>query len=138
MFTEEIKVRFYETDALGHVNNTVIPAWFETGRLPVFDLFTGQTDNPYEVSLIVANLNVDFVRPVYFGQAVTLKTYVARIGNSSFDIGSEVWQAGQLCAKGTTILVNYDHKNERSVPISDAIKAQLIALAHPQHPIESA
>src|SRR5690554_3847102 len=100
MYVEEIKVRFYETDALGHVNNTVIPAWFETGRIPVFDLFAEQGD-PYEISLIVANLNVDFVRSIYFGHPVTLKTFIARIGNSSFTIGSEVWQHDKLCAKGT-------------------------------------
>lgn len=134
MYTEELKVRFYETDALGHVNNTVIPAWFETGRLPVFELFTEQ-GNLYEVSLIVANLNVDFVRPVYFGKPVTLKTYIARIGNSSFDIGSEVWQNDQLCAKGTTILVNYDHKNGKAVAISDSIKDKLRQQAHPDQPL---
>lgn len=136
MYVEEIKVRFYETDALGHVNNTVIPAWFETGRLPVFELFTEQ-GNPYEISLIVANLNVDFIRPVYFGHPVTLKTYIARIGNSSFDIGSEVWQQDKLCAKGTTILVNYDYKHERSVAISESIKSKLVEHAHPEHPLTS-
>ncbi|RAJ99219.1 acyl-CoA thioesterase [Aliidiomarina maris] len=134
MYVEELKVRFYETDALGHVNNTVIPAWFETGRLPVFELFNEQ-GNPYEISLIVANLNVDFVRPVYFGFAVTIKTYIARLGKSSFDIGSEVWQKGELCAKGTTILVNYDHKNERSVPVPDSIRAKLLQHSHPDHPL---
>lgn len=134
MYTEDIKVRFYETDALGHVNNTVIPAWFETGRLPVFELFTEQGD-PYEISLIVANLNVDFLRPVYFGHMVTLKTYISRIGSSSFDVGSEVWQQGELCAKGTTVLVNFDYKNQRSVPIADGIRKKLVEHAHPDHPL---
>lgn len=134
MYTEDIKVRFYETDALGHVNNTVIPAWFETGRLPVFELFTEQGD-PYEISLIVANLNVDFLRPVYFGHMVTLKTYIARIGSSSFDIGSEVWQQGELCAKGTSVLVNFDYKNQRSVAIAEGIRHKLEQQTHPDHPL---
>ncbi|MCC5878995.1 MAG: acyl-CoA thioesterase [Idiomarina sp.] len=134
MYTEDIKVRFYETDALGHVNNTVIPAWFETGRLPVFELFTEQGD-PYEISLIVANLNVDFLRPVYFGHMVTLKTYIARIGSSSFDIGSEVWQQGELCAKGTSVLVNFDYKNQRSVTIAQSIRHKLEQQTHPDHPL---
>lgn len=134
MYTEDIKVRFYETDALGHVNNTVIPAWFETGRLPVFELFTEQGD-PYEISLIVANLNVDFLRPVYFGHMVTLKTYIARIGSSSFDIGSEVWQQGELCAKGTSVLVNFDYKNQRSVAIAESIRHKLEQQTHPDHPL---
>lgn len=134
MYVEEIKVRFYETDALGHVNNTVIPAWFETGRIPVFDLFAEQGD-PYEISLIVANLNVDFVRSIYFGHPVTLKTFIARIGNSSFTIGSEVWQHDKLCAKGTTTMVNFDHKRAASVVISDSIREKLVARAHPDQPL---
>lgn len=134
MFTEQLKVRFYETDALGHVNNTVIPAWFEVGRIPVFDLFAEQGDL-FKVGLIVANLNVDFVRPVYFGHPVTLKTYISRIGKSSFDIGSEVWQKGELCAKGTTILVNYDFKQEISVEIMPSVRDKLIAHAHPDKPL---
>ena len=32
----ELMPRFYETDGLGHINNTVIPKWFETARTPIF------------------------------------------------------------------------------------------------------
>ncbi|RUO26708.1 thioesterase [Aliidiomarina minuta] len=135
MYSEELKVRFYETDALGHVNNTVIPAWIETGRIPVFELFASQ-GSPYEISLIVANLNVDFLRPVYFGFPVTINTYISRIGNSSFVIGSEIWQKDKLCAKGASTLVNYDYKNECSLPIADEIKLKLKEKAHPEHPLK--
>lgn len=134
MFVEDLKVRFYETDALGHVNNTVIPQWFETGRLPVFDLFAEQGD-PYKISLLVANLNVDFIRPIYFGHLVTLKTFISRLGKSSFDISSEIWQHDKLCAKGVTIMVNYDHHNEQSVAISDSIREKLSGHAHPDNPL---
>lgn len=131
MLTEQLTVRFYETDALGHVNNTVMPQWFETGRIPLFKLFNNQ-DN---ISLIAANLNVDFVRPVYFGHPVTLNTFISRIGSSSFDIGTEIWQLDKLCAKGTTVMVNYDYANQRSVPLADSIKAKLVEHAHPEHPL---
>lgn len=131
MLTEQLTVRFYETDALGHVNNTVMPQWFETGRIPLFKLFNNQ-DN---ISLIAANLNVDFVRPVYFGHPVTLNTFISRIGSSSFDIGTEIWQLDKLCAKGTTVMVNYDYANQCSVPLADSIKAKLIEHAHPEHPL---
>ena len=32
MFELTVTPRFYETDAFGHVNNTVVTGWFETGR----------------------------------------------------------------------------------------------------------
>lgn len=137
MITEQLTVRFYETDALGHVNNTVIPQWFEAGRIPLFDLFTEQSESG-NVALIVANLNVDFVRPIYFGHPVTLKTFIRRLGTSSFDIGTEVWQSGHVCAKGTTIMVNYDYQAQRSVAMSDSIKTTLAEYAHPDYPLTTA
>jgi Predicted thioesterase len=63
MLTEDFKVRFYETDALGHVNNTVIPGWIETGRLPIFEFFGEMS--PKTQSLIVARLEVDYLLPIY-------------------------------------------------------------------------
>jgi len=39
MISETIKPRFLETDALGHINNTVVPGWFEGARDPVFRWF---------------------------------------------------------------------------------------------------
>ncbi len=36
MFTATFSPRFYETDAFGHVNNTVVTGWFETAREPIF------------------------------------------------------------------------------------------------------
>jgi acyl-CoA thioester hydrolase len=35
MFSVNITPRFYETDAFGHINNTVIAGWFEAGRAPI-------------------------------------------------------------------------------------------------------
>ena len=32
MFTERIKPRFLETDALGHINNNTYGVWFEAAR----------------------------------------------------------------------------------------------------------
>ncbi len=40
MFTETIQPRFSDTDALGHINNTMLPVWFEGARDPVFRLFS--------------------------------------------------------------------------------------------------
>lgn len=40
MFTRTIEPAFYDTDALGHINNTRLPAWFELARNDLFRLFT--------------------------------------------------------------------------------------------------
>lgn len=124
MLSETLKVRFYETDALQHVSNTVIVGWFETAREPIFKIFNPSLDVT-RWPLILASYKVDLVKQIFFGENVEIKTGVSRLGNSSFDIYQEVWQKGELCAKGTTVMVHFDYNSQRSVPISDDIKQAL-------------
>lgn len=124
MLTENFNVRFYETDGLAHVSNTVVVGWFETGREPIFKLFTPDLDLS-NWPLILASYKVDFLSQIYYGKPVEIRTYISRIGNSSFETYQEVWQQGEKCASGSTTLVRYDFKQEKAVVISDEIKSQL-------------
>ncbi|WP_404401293.1 acyl-CoA thioesterase [Idiomarina seosinensis] len=135
MLQEEFKVRFYETDALGHVNNTVVPMWIETGRLPIFEFFGEMS--PDTQSLIVARLEVDYTRPIFFGSNVVVKTFVSRLGGSSFDIGTEIWQGDNLCAKGKTVLVYFDFGEQRPIPLTDELRSRLATLTHPEQSIDT-
>ena len=59
MFSETLMPRFSETDALGHINNTALPVWFEAARTPFFRFFTPDLDcNKWK--LIVAKIEVEF------------------------------------------------------------------------------
>ncbi|MDC0601482.1 acyl-CoA thioesterase [Aliiglaciecola sp.] len=124
MLTENFNVRFYETDGLAHVSNTVVVGWFETGREPIFKMFTPELDLA-NWPLILASYKVDFLSQIYYGKPVEIRTYISRIGNSSFETYQEVWQQDKKCASGSTTLVRYDFATEKAVAISDDIKAQL-------------
>lgn len=132
MFTEEFKVRFCETDALTHVSNTVVVAWFETAREPVFRIFNPELDLK-NWPLILASYKVDFLQQLFYGKPVEVRTYISRMGNSSFDTYQEVWQNGEKCASGTTTLVNFDYTNNKAQPITDLQRAELSA-----HQVEDA
>ena len=123
-FETTFDVRFCETDALGHVGNTVLVQWFEAARDPIFSFFTPELDiNNWP--LILASYKVDFHQQLYYGKPVTIKTYISRIGGSSFDVHQQVWQNEQHCATGLTTLVHFDFATQRSAPISDAVKADM-------------
>ncbi|MFT4939363.1 MAG: acyl-CoA thioester hydrolase [Paraglaciecola sp.] len=124
MFSEEFNVRFYETDALAHVSNTVLVAWFEAGREPIFRMFT-PTLNLQKWPLILASYKVDFLQQIFYGQQVEVKTYISRLGGSSFDVYQELWQDQKKCASGTTTMVSFDYQNKKAVTINDDIRAQL-------------
>lgn len=124
MFKESITPRFSETDALGHINNTVIPVWLEQARRPVFQLFTPDLD-PEKWCLIVARIEIDFVGELRYGADVDILTSVTKIGNSSFRVEQRVVQNKEIRAKGLAILVHYDYGESRAKPIPESIRQQL-------------
>ncbi|NRA60505.1 MAG: acyl-CoA thioesterase [Psychrobium sp.] len=124
MFSITLSPRFLETDALGHINNTVLPMWFEAGRDPVFRLFTPDMDvNNW--CLIIAKFSVSFHAETLYGTDVEIKTFIGRIGNSSFEVVQECWQNGIKTASGTLTMVHFDHKEKQSMPIPESIKQLL-------------
>ena len=131
MFSEEFKVRFCETDGLAHVSNTVLVQWFESGREPIFKLFSPELDLR-NWPLILASYKVDFLEQIYYGHKVQVRTYISRIGNSSFDVYQELWQQQKKCATGITTMVHFDFQAKQAVAIKDAIKATLLAHAKPE------
>ncbi len=124
MFSETLTPRFSDTDALGHINNTMIPVWFEGARDPVFKLFTPTLDLT-AWPLILAKIEVNFEAQIYYGKPVEVRTYIGRIGGSSFDVYQELWQENKRVSNGKAVMVNFDYKAQRSATISDEIRQQL-------------
>ena len=126
MFTEKVTPRFGDADGLRHINNTALAEWFEVGRNPIFRMFTPDLDLSYEKwKLILVRTEFDYIGQMYYGIDVEIRSYITHIGNSSFTIGHEAWQDGELKAKGKAVLVHFDFLNQKSVPIPESIKSQL-------------
>ncbi|WP_199609698.1 acyl-CoA thioesterase [Flocculibacter collagenilyticus] len=124
MFSEIIQPRFSDTDALGHINNTMLPVWFEGARDAVFKLFTPDLDlNKWQ--LIIAKYDVTFHAELFYGQEIELRTYISRVGGASFDVYQEAWQHGEKCVSGTTVMVNFNYSDKKAMPISESIKIEL-------------
>ena len=124
MLSTTITPRFGDIDGLGHVNNNIVPMWFETARNPFFRYFNPDLDLK-KWDLILARFEVDFLNQLYYGKDVEIRSSISRIGRSSFEIYQEAWQGNKLGAKGTAVLVHYDFTNQKSVPVADPVKKQL-------------
>ncbi|WP_440945189.1 acyl-CoA thioesterase [Methanosarcina sp. T3] len=123
MFSINVSPRFGDIDGLGHVNNTVLPVWFETGRNAIFRLFSPDLDlSPDVWHLILVRTEFDFLSQMYFRSDVEIRTFVAKIGNSSFTVGHEAWQEGELKVRGQAVLVYYDFKLQKAIPLPDSIR----------------
>ena len=117
-------VRFYETDGLGHVGNTVHVGWLEAARDPLFRLFVPDLDLT-AWPLILASYKVDFLKQIYYGKSVTVKTWVGRLGSSSFDVYQEIWQEGEHCATGTTTMVHFNYNTQKAEPVPDTVREKM-------------
>lgn len=126
MFEEIIHPRFVETDALKHINNTVYPQWFEMTRTPLFRLFTPDLDvNKWQLTL--AHISCDFYNEVFYGSPVTIKTAIAKIGNSSIHVTQAAYQNKRLCCIGKAVMIHFNHQEKSSMPIPDDVRLKLEA-----------
>jgi acyl-CoA thioester hydrolase len=124
MWHEAFSPRFSDTDALGHINNTVFAVWFEGARLPVFKIFTPELDLQHW-PLIIASIKLDYHAQTHFGTEVEVRTYISRIGGSSFDVYQEAWQNGVKTVSGCAVMVQFNYDTNAAVAISPAQKQQL-------------
>lgn len=124
MFSEVIQPRFSETDALGHINNTVFAVWFEGARNAVFRIFTPEL-NLQQWPLIIARVTIDYHAQTQYGEPVEIRTFISRLGGSSFDVYQEAWQNGIKCASGTTIMVKFNYQQQQAVPLTAQLKTAL-------------
>jgi len=126
MYNIVITPRFGDIDGLRHVNNTVLAIWFEQARNPIFRMFTPDLDLSYENwKLIMVKTEFNFLNEMYYGKDVEIKTYILKIGNSSFTIGHEAWQNGKLSVKGEAVVVHFDFIEKKTIPIPDSIRSKL-------------
>ncbi|MBM96747.1 MAG: thioesterase [Oceanospirillaceae bacterium] len=131
MWKTQITPRFSETDAKGHINNNVVPVWFAAGREAIFRLFSPDMDFT-RVDLIVARIEVDFKAEIHCRTDVEVRTFIRKLGNSSVQIGHELWQDQHKVAEGTAIMVHFDYQTKQSSPLPDGIRSAL-----QQHLLES-
>ena len=121
-----IAPRFGEIDGMKHVNNNVIGEWFELAREELYRYFIPDLDLSLEKwTLILVRNETDFLGQIRYGENVEIRTYILKIGNSSFTVGNEVWQDNEIKAKGKSIIVHYDYINEKSMKIPDEIREKL-------------
>lgn len=125
MFSITVTPRFGDADGLRHINNCVIPQWFELARNPIFELIPDFKFDYVTWDQILAHIDIDFVGQLRFGSDVEIRTYVSRIGTCSYTLYQEAWQKGKLGAKGSAVIVCFDFQKEKTKPVSDELRRRL-------------
>ncbi len=118
------KIRYGDTDRQGHVNNAVFSAFLETGRVellydPDFPKLSDDT------SFVIVSLNLVFISEINWPGRVDIGTGVLKIGSSSIMIFQKLFQNDVLVASAETVIVQVNHVEKRSTPLSEKARASL-------------
>jgi len=119
--TTPIQLRFNDFDALGHVNNSVYFSFYDLGKTTYFNVVMPDVSVSKEIGVVIANIQVSFLLPVYPGENVAVETAVVEIGNKSFKLLQQLIDVDTNEVKCIchTIMVCYDAKSKITRPISD-------------------
>ena len=126
-FAINITPRLYETDAMGHINNVTIAAWFEVVRVRFLESLVDRSPG-VALNWILASLQIDFVGETFYGVDVTAKIIEARIGNSSLTMHTEMLQGGRLTVRGKAVLVHIDPQSKSPARVPDALRDKIATL----------
>jgi acyl-CoA thioester hydrolase len=85
-FALPIRPRFCETDALGHVSNTVYTEYWEAARLRYFETIGEAADAPKRIlafNHMAVEITTRMMRPCFYDEELLVHTRIAALGRSS-------------------------------------------------------
>ena len=128
----EIPVRFMDIDALQHVNNARYLNFLEESRISYSQQLLNVFNSIQELNVLVARVEIDFMRPVLFGEKLQVYTRIHKLGNKSFTFESVITTTntkGEFsAAKALQTLVAFDPNTHKSTPISPILRKRIIEL----------
>lgn len=119
-----LQLRFNDIDSLGHVNNSVYFTFYDLGKSRYFEAVKKQSIDWRKADVVIANVNADFLSPIYSHEQIAVETCCTEIGNRSFKLMQRIinTQTGELKGICRTIMVGFDVAAGVSAPISDEWK----------------
>ena len=112
------KIRFEDTDALGHVNNATFSTFFETGRVSLLQ----PDENCYDV---VSQMHLNFIAEINWPGNVEIGTGVTHIDKNTYRLYQAVFQDGICVADSETLMVRINKQTQAPQPLSTENKTQL-------------
>lgn len=128
-FYHPVEIRYGDLDPQGHLNNAKFLTFFEQARIHYLielGLFTRQ-QSFMEIGVIVADVHITYLEPVYFGQNVKVGVRVMKLGMKSMTWEQNVVDedSDKELARGEVVLVTYDYKEEKTIPIPQSWRQRI-------------
>ncbi len=123
-----VQVRFSDVDMMGHVSNTVYQTYYDAGKLHYFDEVLPEMDF-VNIGVVGASIRIDYLKPIYMKTRILVETHVTHIGNKSLTMEHRLVEelTGDLLSTSTVVLVCYNIKEQKSIPIPEKWKKEILA-----------
>tara|TARA_B100001109_G_C18858729_1_gene472937 strand:+ start:2663 stop:3100 length:438 start_codon:yes stop_codon:yes gene_type:complete len=125
----KMNVRFMDLDALHHVNNARYLNFLEEARIAYSQDVLGLFRDIKQLNVVVARIEIDFIKPILFGEEVVIHTRVFRMGTKSFDFECVVCaqknEKEVIAARAIQTLVTFDPKTQKSIEIPEEVREKV-------------
>jgi acyl-CoA thioester hydrolase len=95
-------------DAYGHVNNARFLTLYEEARVALFFVAAREADVSFEQGIVIARHEIDYLRPVDYGDSVRIEMWVDGIRSGSFTVAYELFDDGALAGRARSVCVPFD------------------------------
>lgn len=115
LWVEDV-LRYADTDANGHINNSTFSVLCESGRV---DLFTRELNPtlPPGVFFVIARLAIDFRAELHYPGRIRTGTWITRIGLSSLGLAQAIVAEGRIVGEAEGVCVLMDEATRRAAPL---------------------
>jgi len=116
----DIQLRFFDSDAFGHLSNIAFSLYAEQARVDFFFNVIKQNNN-----LILAHIDLDFKIQANLTDTVYVETGVIKIGNTSIKIKQDIYANDKVATTAKSVIVLFDYEQQKPMPIPDEARALL-------------
>ena len=127
----DIPVYWGDQDYFQHVNNVAYFRYFEQARIAYFDrIKVWEFLEKTGIAPIMASTRCRFRAPLSHPDVVSIGASVSDIGRDRLTMKYIVasHRLSKIAAEGDGVLVTYDYRNNRKVPVPDELKRNILDL----------
>ena len=119
-----VQVRFNDVDRFGHVNNTAYFSLYDLGKVEYMHAVLGGGFEQDDVVPVVANINADFIRPIFYGEPIEIETATVHLGHKSFRLFQRAvnTETGDVMCQCSTTMVCFSLTAQESVDIPASLR----------------
>lgn len=119
-----VQIRFSDVDQFGHMNNSVYFSLYDLAKTTYFKDVFGELHDWSKFAVVVANINANFLAPVFFSDELIVETAMVHIGNKSMTLQQRAVnkRSGVVKCECRTVMVGYDVATKEPVPIPESYK----------------